>query len=60
MFQMLAHANPFFYMIDGFRYGITGHADGSLLMGLIVMTAATLVAGFVSYRLVATGWRLTS
>ena len=59
-FQMLAHANPFFYMIDGFRYGITGHADGSLLIGLAVMTAANLLAAFASYRLVAAGWRLTS
>ena len=59
-FQMLAHANPFFYMIDGFRYGLTGHADGSLLIGLAVMTATNLLAAFASYRLVASGWRLTS
>ena len=33
--------NPFFYMIDGFRYALTGHAEGSLLFGagmLLVLT----------------------
>ena len=28
--RWLAHVNPFFYMIDGIRYGFTGHADGSV------------------------------
>ena len=55
-----SHLNPFFYMIDGFRYGLTGHADGSLLIGLVVMTATNFLAAFASYRLVASGWRLTS
>lgn len=58
-FQTLAHANPFFYMIDGFRYGITGHADGSLAAGIAVMLGATVAAAVVSHRLVAAGWRLT-
>ncbi len=60
LFQLLAHANPFFYMIDGFRYGITGHADGSLIAGLAVMGGTTLLAVAASYSLVAFGWRLTS
>ena len=29
----ISHFNPFFYMIDGFRYGFTGHADGHLAIG---------------------------
>lgn len=60
LFQLLAHANPFFYMIDGFRYGITGHADGSLITGLAVMAGTTLLAAAANYRLVAVGWRLIS
>ncbi len=59
-FQAVARANPFFYMIDGFRYGITGHADGSLAAGLAVMTGANLLLALASWRVVATGWRLTS
>lgn len=58
-FRALAHANPFFYMIDGFRYGVTGHADGSLAAGIAVMLGATVAAAVASHRLVAAGWRLT-
>lgn len=37
IWNVIAHLNPFFYMIDGFRYGFIGHADGSLTAGLIVL-----------------------
>jgi ABC-2 type transport system permease protein len=57
-FQFIAHANPFFYMIDGFRYGVTGYADGSLAAGVAVMIAANLLVALACYRLVAAGWRL--
>ena len=50
--------NPVFYMIDGFRYGFTGHADGSLAAGLIVMAALVAVLGLVCHRLVARGYGL--
>lgn len=33
----ISHFNPFFYMIDGFRYGFTGQADGSLLIGAFLI-----------------------
>ena len=36
-FQVIAHFNPFFYMIDGFRYGWTGHADMNTTLGMVVM-----------------------
>jgi ABC-2 type transport system permease protein len=60
LFQAVAHANPFFYMIDGFRYGLTGHADGSLAAGLAAMTGTNLLLALACWRGVATGWRLTS
>ncbi len=56
--RLVAHLNPFFYMIDGFRYGFIGHADGSLTAGVAVMTGANLVLGLVTWRLVAIGWKL--
>jgi ABC-2 type transport system permease protein len=31
-FATLSHYNPFFYLIDGFRYGFIGQADGSIGM----------------------------
>ena len=51
--QILAHLNPFFYMIDGFRYGFIGHADGSLLLGALALTtvnAALLLANYLSFE----------
>ncbi|MEX2647686.1 MAG: ABC transporter permease [Alphaproteobacteria bacterium] len=57
-FRAIAHANPFFYMIDGFRYGVTGYADGSLATGLAIMTGTNVLVAAACYRLVTTGWRL--
>lgn len=50
--------NPFFYMIDGFRYGITGHADGSLWVGVIYLSAITGFLWFACHRALKTGWKL--
>ncbi|MFM9843120.1 MAG: ABC transporter permease [Dongiaceae bacterium] len=55
---VLAHLNPFFYMIDGFRYGFIGHADGSLAAGIVVMALANATLWAVVHRLFATGFRL--
>lgn len=58
VWQVVAHFNPFFYMIDGFRYGFIGHADGDLLLGLAVMAGFNLFLWAVTYRMLATGYRL--
>jgi ABC-2 type transport system permease protein len=42
-FRTGSHFNPFFYLIDGFRYGFIGHAEGSLAAG-VAMTAGLIVA----------------
>ena len=57
-FWWLAHFNPFFYMIDGFRYGFIGHSDGTLLIGLAVMAAVNLALGFLTYRMFQSGYKL--
>jgi ABC-2 type transport system permease protein len=54
----VAHFDPFFYMIDGFRYGFTGHADGSLAAGLIVLTAVNVALWVVAYRMFRCGYKL--
>lgn len=56
--QKVAHANPLFYMIDGFRYGFIGHADGSLGAGIAVMAGANLVLLWLAHRLFASGYHL--
>jgi ABC-2 type transport system permease protein len=57
-FRIVALANPFFYMIDGFRWGFTDHADGSLAVGALVVAAINLVLGAVAYRMFQTGYKL--
>lgn len=52
--------NPFFYMIDGFRYAVTGHNDGSIFVGMAVLTISCLVFVFLAIRLFASGYRLKS
>ncbi|MGH6947479.1 MAG: ABC transporter permease [Kiloniellales bacterium] len=56
--QVVAHFNPFFYMIDGFRYGFIGHADGSLALGAVVLLGTNLALWVTAHRFFATGYRL--
>jgi ABC-2 type transport system permease protein len=56
--RWLAHLNPFFYMIDGLRYGFTGHADGSVGMGVATLAFVNLALWIWAYRLTRSGYRL--
>lgn len=58
MVRHLAKIDPFFYMIDGFRAGFIGHADGSLVTGVVVMISANLVLAGIAFRMFQTGYRL--
>lgn len=54
----VAHANPFFYLIDGFRSGFTGTAEALHLDGALVMLAANAVLGLLCYTMFARGYKL--
>lgn len=56
--KTVSHFNPFFYMIDGFRYGLTGHHDGNLLTGMIYIVSINAVLGFVLYHMIDRGYRI--
>jgi ABC-2 type transport system permease protein len=56
--HLMAYLNPFFYMIDGFRYGFIGHADAAPWVGVLVMLAINGFLAFVAYRMLASGYRL--
>jgi ABC-2 type transport system permease protein len=56
--QFIAHFNPFFYLIDGFRYGFIGHADGSVVVGYGVVLAINAALWTAVYAMIATGYRL--
>lgn len=59
-FQHISHMNPFFYMIDGFRYAMIGGSDANPAMGALVLFGANLVLLLLAHRLFSIGWRLKS
>lgn len=56
--RLLAHFNPFFYMIDGFRYGFIGHADGDLVLGATVLVASNLLLALLAWWMFKSGYKL--
>jgi ABC-2 type transport system permease protein len=59
-FQTVSHANPFFYVISGFRYGFLGVADSPVLFGAGLLLAINLGLGALTYGLLQKGWKLKS
>jgi ABC-2 type transport system permease protein len=58
--QALSHANPFFYMIDGFRYGFFGVSDISPWVSFGIVAAAAAALAVTTLALLARGWKLRS
>ena len=64
-FQAISRANPFFYMISGFRFGFIGESDigntNEAVIGAAVGAGVlNLVLGFVTYRVLKSGWKIKS
>ena len=57
-FRTFSHYNPFFYLIDGFRYGFIGHAEGSLAVGAALTAALTVALGWVCYWMFKSGYKI--
>ena len=60
VWQGVSHLNPFFYMIDGFRYGFFGVSDASPWLSLAVVGAALLVVSAIALRLLRIGYKIRS
>jgi len=60
LFQTISHINPFFYMIDGFRYGFLGASDGSINIGIIYLTILSFVMWFIAFYLYRKGYKIKS
>lgn len=56
--QQVSHLNPFFYMIDGFRYGFFGVSDVSPWLSLSIVSVALLLVGTIALRLLRTGYKI--
>ncbi len=57
-FYNIAFFNPFFYMIDGFRYGFIGVSDADPTLGIFVMLGVNILLGITAWRMFANGFNL--
>ncbi len=55
---LLAHANPFFYMIDGFRYGFIGVTDMPLGRGLVLLAGLCIALWMAALAMLKTGYKI--
>ena len=58
--QTISEANPFFYMIDGFRYSFIGNADGSIEIGIIYLLILSFLSWLATYVLFKKGYKIKS
>ena len=57
-FQAISHANPFFYVISGFRYGFLGISDSPILVGALGLLALNIGLWALCYSLLKRGWKI--
>ena len=57
-FQTLAHWDPFFYLIDGFRYGFLGVANSNVMVGVFVTGGLSLFTCGIVWALFKSGYKL--
>ena len=58
--QIVSHCNPFFYMIDGLRYGFFGESDVSPWLSLSVVGGSMLLTFGIALYLLRTGYKIRS
>lgn len=56
--QFISHLNPFFYLIDGFRFGVFGQSDVSPWLSASICGASTALLLVLTHQLIASGWRI--
>ena len=60
LLKTISEFNPFFYMIDGFRYSFIGVADGSIKVGIIYLTILSFLSWLATYILFKRGYKIKS
>ncbi len=58
--QAVSKVNPFFYMIDGFRYSFIGNSDSSIKFGIVYLTILSFLTWLVTYILFKKGYKIKS
>ena len=57
-FQAVSHANPFFYVISGFRYGFLGLSDSPVMVGALGLLVLNVLLWAACYALLKSGWKI--
>jgi ABC-2 type transport system permease protein len=57
-FAAVSHANPFFYVISGFRYGFLGVTDSPLMVGAVGLLILNVGLWALCYALLTSGWKI--
>jgi len=57
-FRGIVVLNPAFYAVDGFRYGLTGHSEGSLIFGFFYIASLILGLAILIWRLFSIGYKI--
>tara|TARA_B100000965_G_scaffold396582_1_gene411731 strand:+ start:641 stop:1453 length:813 start_codon:yes stop_codon:yes gene_type:complete len=58
--QTISKINPFFYMIDGFRFSFLGSSDGSIYFGILYLLLLSILSWYLAYFLYKKGYKLKS
>ena len=58
--KSISELNPFFYIIDGFRYGFLGAQDGSVQFGVLYLIVLSFLSWFAAYILFKKGYKIKS
>ena len=58
--NVLSQYNPFFHMIDGFRYSFINNMDGSIKFSLIYLIILSILTWFIAYKLYKKGYKIKS
>ena len=58
--KSLSFYNPFFHMIDGFRYSFIGQSDGSIKFGIVFLFTISFITFYISYLLYKKGYKINT
>nr|WP_294848414.1 ABC transporter permease [uncultured Sphingomonas sp.] len=58
VFRVISHANPFFYVISGFRYGFLGASDSPIFVGAVGLLVLNIILFAICYALLKSGWKI--
>ena len=60
LLKTLSYYNPFFHMIDGFRYSFINNMDGSITFGLMYLIILSIIIWYIAYLLYKKGYKIKS